>query len=150
VLSKILVYLLAGIVVTTAVVYFYVASGEYSDLIDFIDAGVMGEIQEKQIEMTLFLSTGIGYMVTVIWMLKKKLSSVLPYIVLTAGSIALIGIYIASRTVGVPPIGIEYYIGKMDITSKILQVLISGLSVYLICSIQRGKERKLVDIEAKK
>ena len=149
-LSKILVYLLAGIVVSTAVVYFYVASGEYSDLIDFIDAGVMGEIQEKQIEMTLFLTTGVGYMLTMIWMLKKKLSSVLPYIVLTAGSIAMIGIYIASRTVGVPPIGIEYYIGKMDMTTKVLQVLISGLSAYLICSIQRGKERKLVDIKASK
>ncbi|MGE5706628.1 MAG: hypothetical protein ACM3XP_07935, partial [Nitrososphaerales archaeon] len=99
--------------------------------------------------MTLFLTTGIGYMVTVIWMLKKKLSSILPYIVLTAGSIAMIGIYIASRTVGVPPIGIEYYIGKMDMTTKVLQVLISGLSVYLICSIQRGRKRKLVDIKAK-
>jgi hypothetical protein len=149
-LSKILVYLLAGIVVSTAVVYFYVASGEYSDMIDFIVAGVMGEIQEKQIEMTLFLSTGVGYMLTVIWMLKKKLSSVLPYIVLMVGSIVMIGIYIASRTVGVPPIGIEYYIGKMDITTKILQVLISALSVYLICYIQRGWERKLVDIKAKK
>ena len=148
-LSKVLVYILAVLVVSTAVVYFYVASGEYSDMIDFIDAGVMGEIQEKQIEMTLFLTTGIGYMVTVIWMLKKKLSSVLPYIVLTAGSIAMIGIYIASRTVGVPPIGIEYYIGKMDMTTKVLQVLISGLSVYLICSIQRGRKRKLVDIKAK-
>jgi hypothetical protein len=148
-LSKVLVYILAALVVSTAVVYFYVASGEYSDMIDFIDAGVMGEIQEKQIEMTLFLTTGIGYMVTVIWMLKKKLSSILPYIVLTAGSIAMIGIYIASRTVGVPPIGIEYYIGKMDMTTKVLQVLISGLSVYLICSIQRGRKRKLVDIKAK-
>jgi len=149
-LSKVLVYILAALVVSTAVVYFYVASGEYSDMIDFIDAGVMGEIQEKQIEMTLFLTTGIGYMVTVIWMLKKKLSSILPYIVLTAGSIAMIGIYIASRTVGVPPIGIEYYIGKMDMTTKVFQVLISGLSVYLICSIQRGRKRKLVDIKAKK
>ena len=148
-LSKVLVYILAVLVVSTAVVYFYVASGEYSDMIDFIDAGVMGEIQEKQIEMTLFLTTGIGYMVTLIWMLKKKLSSMLPYIVLTAGSIAMIGIYIASRTVGVPPIGIEYYIGKMDMTTKVLQVLISGLSVYLICSIQRGRKRKLVDIKAK-
>ena len=148
-LSKVLVYILAVLVVSTAVVYFYVASGEYSDMIDFIDAGVMGEIQEKQIEMTLFLTTGIGYMVTVIWMLRKKLSSILPYIVLTAGSIAMIGIYIASRTVGVPPIGIEYYIGKMDMTTKVLQVLISGLSVYLICSIQRGRKRKLVDIKAK-
>lgn len=148
-LSKVLVYILAALVVSTAVVYFYVASGEYSDMIDFIDAGVMGEIQEKQIEMTLFLTTGVGYMLTMIWMLKKKLSSVLPYIVLTAGSIAMIGIYIASRTVGVPPIGIEYYIGKMDMTTKVLQVLISGLSVYLICSIQRGRKRKLVDIKAK-
>ena len=148
-LSKVLVYILAVLVVSTAVVYFYVASGEYSDMRDFIDAGVMGELQVKQIEMTLFLTTGIGYMVTLIWMLKKKLSSMLPYIVLTAGSIAMIGIYIASRTVGVPPIGIEYYIGKMDMTTKVLQVLISGLSVYLICSIQRGRKRKLVDIKAK-
>jgi hypothetical protein len=48
----------------------------------------------------------------------------------------MIGIYIASRTVGVPVVGVEYYIGRIDIVSKILQAAIIGIAGYLIFAIQ--------------
>jgi hypothetical protein len=48
----------------------------------------------------------------------------------------MIGIYIASRTIGVPVVGIEYYVGKIDVVSKILQAAIIGLAGYLIFAIR--------------
>ncbi|MGE0243042.1 MAG: hypothetical protein AB7P56_03860 [Nitrososphaeraceae archaeon] len=39
---------------------------------------------------------------------------------------------IASRTIGVPVIGIEFYIGKYDMLTKVLQGIIVTISGYLI------------------
>ena len=52
-------------------------------------------------------------------------------------SIVLIVTYIASRTVGVPIVGVEYYVGKLDMVNKALQVIIIGLSLYLASRIRR-------------
>lgn len=121
----------------TSVVYFIVAYGEYIDLLDFLDAGIDGETFEKQIEMGLFIPTGIAYLGAMLWILKKKMQSKIPYLIIIAGSALMILIYVASRTVGVPPIGIEFYITKLDITSKILQVIIIGLSLYLLTQTEK-------------
>ncbi|MGB7635063.1 MAG: hypothetical protein WBL68_15180, partial [Nitrososphaeraceae archaeon] len=45
-------------------------------------------------------------------------------------------IYIASRTIGVPVVGVEYYVGRIDIVSKILQAAIIGIAGYLIFAIR--------------
>jgi hypothetical protein len=39
---------------------------------------------------------------------------------------------IVSRTIGVPVIGIEFYIGKYDMLTKVLQGIIVAISGYLI------------------
>lgn len=121
----------------TSVIYFIVAYGEYIDLLDFLEAGIDGETFEKQIEMGLFIPTGIAYLGAMLWILKKKMQSKIPYLIIIAGSVLMILIYVASRTVGVPPIGIEFYITKLDITSKILQVIIIGLSLYLLTQTEK-------------
>jgi hypothetical protein len=51
----------------------------------------------------------------------------------------LIATYIASRTVGVPIVGIEYYVGKLDMISKVLQVMTIRLLIYLTFSIRKIK-----------
>ena len=43
----------------------------------------------------------------------------------------------ASRTIGVPLVGVEYYIGKLDIANKVLEVIMSGISVYLIFAVHK-------------
>jgi hypothetical protein len=43
----------------------------------------------------------------------------------------------ASRTIGVPLVGVEYYIGKLDIANKVLEVIMSGISVYLIFAVRK-------------
>ena len=130
-------YILLALIVSTAVIYFVVASQEYSDLVDFLQVGIQGETQEKQVEMTLFIGAGIVYLGLFVWILKTKIRSKIPYIVVAAVSVILIATYAASRTIGVPIVGVEYYIGKLDMVSKALQVIMIGMSVYLIFAVRK-------------
>jgi hypothetical protein len=138
-ISSIIRYILLALIVSTAVIYFVVASQEYSDLVDFLQVGIQGETQEKQVEMSLFIGAGIVYLGLFVWILKTKIRSKIPYIVVAAVSVILIATYAASRTIGVPIVGVEYYIGKLDMVSKALQVIMIGISVYLISMIRKTK-----------
>jgi hypothetical protein len=135
--SIIIIYILLALIVSTAVIYFVVASQEYSDLVEFLQVGIQGETQEKQVEMALFIGAGIIYLGLFVWILKTKLRSKIPYIVVAAISAILIATYAASRTIGVPLVGVEYYIGKLDIANKVLEVIMIGISVYLIFAIRK-------------
>jgi hypothetical protein len=61
----------------------------------------------------------------------------IPYIVVAAVSVILIVTYAASRTIGVPLVGVEYYIGKLEMVNKVLQVIMIGISVYLISAARK-------------
>jgi hypothetical protein len=130
-------YILLVLIVSTAIIYFVVASQEYSDLVEFLDVGIQGETQEKQVEMTLFIGSGIVYLGLFVWILKTKLRSKIPYIAVAAISAILIVTYAASRTIGVPLVGVEYYIGKLDMANKVLEVIMIGISVYLIFAVRK-------------
>jgi hypothetical protein len=130
------VYVLAALLVSNAIVYLIVASQEYGDLIEFQQIGIDGETQEKQLEISVFVGASLIYLGLVIWVVKSRLKNKNPYLISAVFSIIMIGIYIASRTVGVPVVGVEYYVGKIDIISKILQAAIIGLAGYLIFSIR--------------
>src|SRR5919106_872300 len=136
--SSIIMYILLALIVSTAVIYFIVASQEYSDLLEFLEVGIQGETQEKQVEMTLFIGSGIVYLGLFVWILKTKLRSKIPYIVVAAVSVILIVTYAASRTIGVPLVGVEYYIGKLDMANKVLEVIMIGISVYLIFAVRKA------------
>jgi hypothetical protein len=136
-ISSIIIYILLVLIVSTAVIYFVVASQEYSDLIEFLEVGIQGETQEKRVEMALFIGAGIVYLGLFIWILKTKLRSKIPYIVVAAISAILIATYAASRTIGVPLVGVEYYISKLDIANKVLEVIMIGISVYLIFAVRK-------------
>jgi hypothetical protein len=135
--SIIIMYILLALIVSTAVIYFVVASQEYSDLVEFLQVGIQGETQEKQVEMALFIGAGIVYLGLFVWILKTMIRSKIPYIVVAAVSVILIATYAASRTIGVPIVGVEYYIGKLDMVSKVLQVIMIGMSVYLISAARK-------------
>ena len=128
----------------TAIVYFMVASQEYSDLLEFQQAGIDGETQEKQVEMTLFIGSGLIYIGLFAWIVGAKLRTITPYVVVAGVSVILIATYIASRTVGVPIVGVEYYVGKLDMVSKALQVIIIGLALYLTFTIRKIVRRESI------
>ena len=73
----------------------------------------------------------------VVWIFKSGKTKKYPYIVSMIVSVVLIVVYIASRTIGVPIVGTEYYVGKLDILSKILQVIVIGLSCFAIYNMDR-------------
>jgi predicted ABC-type sugar transport system permease subunit len=87
--------------------------------------------------MTLFIGSGLTYFGLFAWIVRAKLRGTIPYVVVAGVSVILVTTYIASRTVGVPIVGVEYYVGKLDMVSKVLQVIIIGLSLYLASSIRR-------------
>ena len=148
---NIIIYILAAITLSTSIIYFILASNEYSHLIEFAAEGLEGEIPELQIEIALFAGSGIIYLGLLGWLLVKKLKSILPYSLLVVTSTILIITYIASRTIGVPIIGMEFYIGKYDILTKVLQGVIIAISAYLIYRIIAfNKSRKQEEILKRK
>ena len=143
--QHIIVYILAAVVLSTAIIYFILAHNEYTSLIEFAAEGLDGEISELQIEIALFAGSGIIYLGLLGWILVKKLKSIVPYSILTGISMILIATYIASRTIGVPVIGIEFYIGKYDMLTKVLQgiiVTISGYLIYRIITFNESRTRE--------
>ena len=144
----ILVYILAAVIISTSIIYFILASNEYEHLIEFASEGLEGEIPELQIEIALFAGSVIIYLGLLGWVLVKKLKSVLPYSILIIVSTILIITNAASRTMGVPVIGVEFYIGKYDMITKVLQGIIIAISGYLIYRIKTGN-RKQQDIMKK-
>ena len=69
----IMMYVLLAFMLATAIVYFIVASQEYSDLLEFQEVGIDGETQEKQVEITLFITSGVTYIGLFAWILGAKL-----------------------------------------------------------------------------
>ena len=141
-IQHLLIYILAAIVLSTSMIYFILASNEYKSLVEFAAEGLDGEISELQIEIALFAGSAIIYLGLLGWILVKKLKSILPYSILIVLSTILIITYAASRTVGVPVIGIEFYIGKYDMITKVLQGVIIAVSGYLIYRIMMGNKQE--------
>jgi len=131
-----IVYIVTALMLSTAVIYFVVASQSYSELSKItsqssIDKDALGEIMGITNELIFFTIVGIAYILVGFWMIKRKYHSKIPYIVAIAGSAALIIFYIATRTVSLPTIGLETDIGIMDTVSKILQgaIIVGSLLV---------------------
>lgn len=86
----------------------------------------------SKIQTMLFTTAGITYLPLGIWMLKNKLHSRAPYVIASLISLALMGLYVASRTINLPVVGIQTDVGPIDILSKITQGAIIVMSVLLI------------------
>ena len=126
--NLLIIYALCGIMAITGILYFLVAYGEYTDWMELLNFGIHDETTEKQVEITLFITSGLIYLGLILWLIKTRFMKDSPYIAAIVVSAALIITYVASRTVGVPIVGVEYYVGKLDMISKILQVIVILLS----------------------
>jgi hypothetical protein len=89
------------------------------------------EIQRRAFEFPLAIGAGIGYAAIGIWMVLDRRNSKIPYIIAIVGSLILIGIYFASRTVGISTLGTEP-IGLFDAIVAALQVAIIAISLYIL------------------
>jgi len=103
-------------------IYFFVA---YAQMQESNDA-------ESQIQIMLFTTAAVTYLPLGIWMFKNKLHSRAPYVIASLISIALIGLYVISRTVDLPIVGIQQDTGSIDVISKVIQASIITTSIILI------------------
>lgn len=157
--QKQLAYLLAALMVATAIIYFVAAVEESSEgqeeeaseqaLAADIDgdsdessdvAGQTGEESElenaiaAQAQTSFFAVTGAAYAAVGGWMLKDKGRTKAPYIVAIVGSISIIALYIASRSVNLPIVGLQDDVGTIDVASKVLQVGIIAVAAWVMSS----------------
>src|SRR5579885_1537507 len=74
-----------------------------------------------------------------VWMIKNKLHSRAPYVIASLLSVALIGLYITSRTVNLPVVGIQEDVGAVDILCKVTQGGIVVVSLLLLRNWQKER-----------
>jgi hypothetical protein len=137
----ILVYVVAALMICTGVLYFTVASQDYSELSQSSASSSNNTDSKDEVdtmatvnEIIFFTVVGIAYAAAGIWMLENKYYSKVPYILAAIGSVALIAFYISTRTINIPSIGIQDDVGTIDILSKVLQAAIAGISIYVVKS----------------
>ena len=134
--NKLITYSLTGVLFIIGVVYCLVANSEYEDSKELDAMGIKGETTEKQFESTFFVSAAVANFILAALVIKSN-RNVIPYLASAGISAGLIAIYIASRTVGVPVVGVEYYVGRLDLISKGFQAAAIVLSVIAIHNIRK-------------
>lgn len=113
-MKNLMISVLCGLLGLISIQCFVVVYGEYTDWMELLDFGINSESAEKIVEIMLFLISGIIYIGLIMWILKVKITRKLPFIICVFVSAVLILTYIASRTVGVPIAGTEFYFGRLD------------------------------------
>lgn len=89
------------------------------------------ETQRKNLEFPLSVGAGVSYAAIGLWMIIDKRNSKIPYIIAIIGSLVLLGIYVASRTVGILTLGLEP-VGLLDLIVGMLQGGIIAGSLYIL------------------
>jgi hypothetical protein len=121
--------LITILVLSNSGLYFFVA---YSQMQESSDV-------PSQIQTMLFATAAISYLPLGIWMIENRLHSRAPYVIASLLSVALLGLYIASRTMSLPVVGLQEDMGVMDISAKALQSGIIALSVVLVLNWNKTK-----------
>lgn len=93
----------------------------------------------SKIQTMVFATAAISYLPLGIWMVKNRFHSRAPYVITSLISLALIGLYVASRTIHLPIVGIQQDVGVIDMVTKITQGSIIVLSVILILKWNKEK-----------
>ena len=130
------VYLVTALMMLTAIIYFIAASQESADAstAEVDEPAAEGGDLSAQVQTIFFAVAGIAYVPAGLWMVKNKPSRRAPYIISIAGSLALIALYVASRTISLPIVGLQEDVGLLDISSKVLQGGIIAGSSYILVS----------------
>jgi hypothetical protein len=136
------VYVLGALMLSTSVMYLITASQDYIELAQSVSSSassqinsikdVLADIMGTTNEMIFFMIVGIAYILVGFWIVKRKHHSKVPYIVAILGSAALIVLYIATRTVSIPTIGLQTDIGSIDMAAKVLQSAIIVGSLFVL------------------
>lgn len=117
------------LVLANSGIYFVTA---YSQMQESSDTG-------SQIQTMLFTTAAISYLPIGVWMIKNKLHTRAPYVIASLISVALIGLYVISRTISLPIVGIQDDVGTIDILCKVSQGGIVVVSLLLLRNWNKAK-----------
>lgn len=96
-----------------------------------MDAGTM-------VQTSFFAIAGLASLGIAAWIVKARAGKMrIPMIIAAAGSAFLIALYIASRTISLPVVGIQDDISTMDIASKVMQGAVVALSLLVTTKWQK-------------
>ncbi len=141
--------ILVILICCTALIYFVAALQDREELTES-NSNSQKKLAVK-LEYSLFLIVGIGYSIMPIWILVWNTKMIIPYSIINAGSIILIGIYLLAITIGVPIVGVEAESNLLATVSKMLQASIISITAILISSIESKKSiSKRIKEERKK
>ena len=91
----------------------------------------------SQIQTMFFATAGIVYVPLGIWMLKNRLHSRAPYMISILVSVFMIVLYIASRNINLPVVGIQTDVGVIDLATKTIQLGIIAFSAILLRDLKK-------------
>jgi len=134
----------AFLMIVTGALYLFVATQEISEANEVFTEHENEPIEGALIEAVFFATVGGAYIPVGLWALSSRHSSKTPYWLAIIGSGALIILYILSRTVDMPLVGMQDDVGFIDVGSKILQGGIIASAVYIIVTIKKEKKASLL------
>lgn len=129
----------AILMLTTGAVYLFVATQEIVEADEVHQDQSSESINGTLVEAVLFATVGGAYVPVGLWAISSRHSSKTPYFLAIVGSAALIILYLLSRTVSLPIVGIQDDVGFIDVSSKVLQGAIIAASAYIIIAIRKDK-----------
>lgn len=135
--------ILAVLMLSTAGVYFaatYQAVGELTQA-----AG--NEVMGLQLETVFFAAVAVAYIPLAIWVIKANRKHLAPYLIAIIGSLSLIILYVISRTVGLPIVGVQEDIGSVDMISKFLQGAVIACAVYALHLTSELRKKQQVTVQ---
>ena len=137
---------MAFLMLVTGTLYLFVSTQEIADASkEFEENSGNPEFDTGAfIETAFFAAIGAAYIPIGLWATITRHTSKVPYLIAIGGSLALIGLYVLSRTADIPFVGQQYDVGFIDILSKVLQGGIIAVSAYIIISIRRDKKTSLL------
>jgi hypothetical protein len=91
----------------------------------------------SQIQTMFFATAGIIYVPLGIWMLKNRLHSRAPFVISILVSVFMILLYVASRNINLPVVGIQTDIGAVDLFTKTVQIGIIAFSAILLRDLKK-------------
>ena len=135
------------LMLVTGSLYLFVSTQEIAEASQEFEENA-GNPQEFEsgafIETAFFAAVGAAYIPIGLWATITRHTSKVPYALAIGGSLALIGLYVLSRTTDIPFVGQQDDVGFIDILSKVLQGGIISVSAYIILSIRREKKTSLL------
>lgn len=135
--------MLAVLMLSTAGVYFAATSQAVGELTQATENEVIG----LQLETIFFAAVAVAYIPLAVWVIKANRKQIIPYLIAIIGSLSLIILYVISRTVGLPIVGVQGDIGSVDMISKFLQGAVIACAIYALHITGEFRKKQQVTVQ---